>query len=63
MPDEVKCCNCRGEHASEFLECPFRVKETEVERVRGVQSVSYLEAERRVEGPNGGEETMVVEPH
>lgn len=34
MPDEVKRCNCEGEHAPEFLECPVRVKENEVARVR-----------------------------
>ena len=51
-----------GEHASEFLECPVRVKENEVAGVRSVQRVSYLEAVRRLEGTSGGEETTVVEP-
>lgn len=59
MPDEVKCCNCKGDHAPEFLECPVRVKANEVARVRSVQHVSYLEAVRRT---SGMEETMEVEP-
>lgn len=54
--------NCGGEHAPEFLGCPVRVKENEVARVRRVQSVSYLEAVRKLKGTSGGEEQMVVEP-
>lgn len=56
MPDEVKCCNCGGEHAPKILKCPVRVKKTAVARARCVQRVSYLEEVRRVEGTSGGEE-------
>ena len=62
MPYEGKCCNCGGEHAPEFLECPVRVNENEVARVRSAQRVSYLEAVRRSEGTSGEEEAMVIEP-
>ena len=61
MPAEPKCCNCGGEHAPEFLKCPVRMKETEVARIRAVQSVSYPEALRRVEEERcEAEEVMVV---
>lgn len=45
-----------------FLECPVRLKEIEVARVRGVQLVPYLEALRRLEGTSGKQETKVLEP-
>ena len=31
-----RCWNCGGDHDPEFLECPVRVKEIEVEKVRAV---------------------------
>ena len=40
----VKRCNCGGDHISEFPECPVRVKEVEVSRIRAVQQISYVEA-------------------
>jgi hypothetical protein len=40
----VKCCNCGGDYISEFPECPVRVKEVEVSRIRAVQQISYVEA-------------------
>lgn len=32
----AKCCNCGGEHEAQSLECPSRVKETEVAKIREV---------------------------
>lgn len=44
----AKCCNCVGDHISEFPECPVRVKEVEVSRIRAVQQILYVEAVKRV---------------
>jgi hypothetical protein len=35
----AKCCNCVGEHEAQSLECPCRVKETEVAKIRAVESL------------------------
>lgn len=34
----AKCCNCVGEHEAQSLECPCRVKETDVAKIRAVES-------------------------
>ena len=39
----VKCCNCGGDYISEFPECPVRVKEVEVSRIRAVQQIFNVE--------------------
>ena len=60
--ENVKRCNCGGNHEAPAFECPTRVKENEVAKVRAVQSISYAAAVKRVEGWNGApEESMVVE--
>lgn len=46
----------------QYLDCPVRVKETEVAKVRAVQRVSYLAVVRRVEGTSRAVDAMVVEP-
>lgn len=49
-------------HAATSFECPTRVKENEVAKVRVAQSISYAAAVKRVEGLNGApEESMVVD--
>lgn len=40
--DDVECCNCGGKHGHEFPECPIRVKEAEIARIRAVQCVCLL---------------------
>lgn len=46
--DGVECRNCGGKHAHEFPECPVRVKEAEITRIRAVHRVSYAEQARIV---------------
>ena len=36
-----RCCNCGEDHDPEFLECPVRVKEIEVAKVRAVNQISF----------------------
>lgn len=48
-----KCCNYGGDHTLDFLECPLRVKEVEMSRIRVAQRISYVEAVKRVEGARG----------
>lgn len=38
----AKCCNCSGDHEVKSLECPIRVKEIEIAKIRAVQRVSYV---------------------
>lgn len=32
--DDMECCNCGGNHVHELPECPVRVKEAEIARIR-----------------------------
>lgn len=48
--DNVQCSNCGGNRIAEFLECPARVKEFEVARIRDVQQLSYRDVREIVEG-------------
>lgn len=57
--DDLRRCNCGGNHLAEFLECPARVKEFEGAQIRAVQ-VSYMEAQEIV-GVSGAEEDMAVD--
>ena len=60
--ENVTCCNCGGNHEVMSLECPTRVKENEVSKVRAVQSISYAAPVKRVEVLNGApEESMMVD--
>ena len=56
----AKCCNCSGDHEVKSLECPIRVKETEIAKIGAVQRVSYVEAVKRVERLSISECPMVV---
>jgi hypothetical protein len=42
--EDIRCCNCAGNHIPNSPECLVRVKEFKVARVRAVQQVSYMEA-------------------
>lgn len=57
----MKYFNCGGNHVASCLECPMRVKENEVAKVRANQNISYAAAAERVEGANGPEGPMVVD--
>ena len=53
MSDEA-CCNC-GNPIPKFPECPVRMKEVTVARIRPIQQVSYVEAVKIAEGVRRGE--------
>ena len=55
-----QCCNCGGDHDPEFLECPVRVKKTELAKVRAVNLISYAKAIQIIEKTSGASEEMVV---
>jgi hypothetical protein len=54
----VRCCNCDGNHVPNSPECPVRVKEYEVARVRAIQQASFTEA-REIVGVSGAEDMAV----
>ena len=51
--DEAHCCNCDGNHVPKFLECPVRMKEVAVARIRAIQEVSHVEAVKLAERERG----------
>lgn len=53
------CYNCGGDHDSEFVECPVRVKEVEVAKVKVVHQISNVEAIKRIERASEVEEIVV----
>lgn len=42
--EDARCCSCDGNHVPEFTECPVRLKEVKVARIRAAEQVSYTEA-------------------
>lgn len=58
--NDLRCCNCGGNHIAEFLECPAMVKEFEEAPIWVVQQVSYTEAQEIV-GESRAEEAMAVD--
>lgn len=48
--DEACCCNCDGNHVPKILECPVRMKDVTVARIRPIQQVSYVQAVKIAEG-------------
>jgi hypothetical protein len=57
--DEACCCNCDGNQVPEFPECPVRMREVAVARIKTIQQVSYVEAVKIAEG--GSRDEMVVD--
>jgi hypothetical protein len=53
--------NCGGDHDPEFLECPVRVKEIEVAKVRVVNQIAYAEESKRFEKTSDASEEKVVD--
>lgn len=58
--EDARCCKGDGNHVPEFPDCPVRVKEVKVGRIRAVE-VSYAEAGKIVEAASRDDETMVVD--
>lgn len=56
--EDARCCSCDGNHVPEFTECPVRLKEVKVARIR---AVAYAEAVEIVEGESRDVEAMTVD--
>ncbi|XP_035998476.1 uncharacterized protein LOC118564421 [Fundulus heteroclitus] len=58
--EQMKCCNCGGQHSVTYAGCEVRKKAVEVQKVKMGSNISYAEAVKRVQGQNSGVEARKV---
>ena len=59
---EIKCINCKGQHAASSRNCPMWLEEKEIQAIKVRNNISYIDAKKRfsITKPQNGSYAAVV---